>query len=813
MTGRVSVSGFSTRTSSGVASSGHERAVAEGWAQRTWDRDATLWSADEPRAGDDPSGWAGWTRPTFSDGRRRAAASPTACGRRASAGRAVRHGRQLARAGGDRGVYGVAPGTGIAVEVLDSTDPDRCAGRASRRSRHHPVRHRQQVGHDRRDGQLFEALWELEERTAAVPPRPAGEHFAAITDPGHSLEPIPHREAYRTVLLNPADVGGRYSALTYVGLRARQPSWAWSWTRSSTRRWRWPRPAACPAPTTPASPWARRSGRSAAAGRDKVTFCHRARRRPVRGVGGAAHRREHRQAGRGPRAGRRRAARGARGLRRSTGSFVRLAALRAARRGATPPARSSGGPRCGRPPRHRTCRCRVGLGAEFFRWEFATAVAGAVLGVNPFDEPNVTESKENTARPPGRVPARTARCPTPAGRSPPRDRSRSFGDGGSSSPSAGTARPRSCASTWPAWGRTATSRSRPSSRPRPERDRALAAIRLRLRDATHRATTVGYGPRFLHSTGQLHKGGPPSGCFLQLTADHPDDVPIPGAGRSFGTLIDGAGGGRSWGARGARAARPAHPPGRRPGRRAGAALDRPRMRRRPIAAADRDRQAAPWPAVPRAGTGGRPNEQPAARRPAPGEGARAVRAWSSSAAPATCRIARSCRPSTTCGAGLLPAEQTVVAFARRPYTDERTGRRCRVGDGVLARSGGAGAVARLRGGHLLPGGRLPDQAAYAALGARLEALDAERGTRGNRLFYLPRRPAQRLQRHHRPTWGARLARRQGRGEGGSASSSRSRSGSDLTPRAPAEPRGAATSSTSRRSTASTTTWARRPSAT
>ncbi|MGZ6339150.1 MAG: hypothetical protein ACXWNG_02160, partial [Candidatus Limnocylindrales bacterium] len=55
---------------------------------------------------------------------------------------------------------------------------------------------------------------------------------------------------------------------------------------------------------------------------------------------------------------------------------------------------------------------------------------------------------------------------------------------------------------------------------------------------TKRATTVGYGPTFLHSTGQLHKGGAPIGCFLQLTADHPADRPIPGQPYTFGQLID-----------------------------------------------------------------------------------------------------------------------------------------------------------------------------------------------------------------------------------------------------------------------------------
>lgn len=66
--------------------------------------------------------------------------------------------------------------------------------------------------------------------------------------------------------------------------------------------------------------------------------------------------------------------------------------------------------------------------------------------------------------------------------------------------------------------------------------RALQAIRLRLRNRLRLATTVGYGPRYLHSTGQYHKGGPNTGLFLQLTAGHPEDVPIPDAPYTFGSL-------------------------------------------------------------------------------------------------------------------------------------------------------------------------------------------------------------------------------------------------------------------------------------
>jgi hypothetical protein len=74
--------------------------------------------------------------------------------------------------------------------------------------------------------------------------------------------------------------------------------------------------------------------------------------------------------------------------------------------------------------------------------------------------------------------------------------------------------------------------------PAPERDAAFARIRSLLRDRTGRATTAGYGPRFLHSTGQLHKGGAPIGWFLQLTSDHPEDRDIPDWPYTFGQLID-----------------------------------------------------------------------------------------------------------------------------------------------------------------------------------------------------------------------------------------------------------------------------------
>ncbi len=176
-----------------------------------------------------------------------------------------------------------------------------------------------------------------------------------------------------------------------------------------------------------------------------------------------------------------------------------------------------------------------GLGAEFFRWEFATAVAGAVLGVNPFDEPNVTESKHNTARLLDTY--RRAGALPDAGRPLVTEGPLAlFGDG-ILKPDAGASAAQVVRQHLARLGPHGYLALQAFIAATPDRDRALAAMRLQLRDATRRATTVGYGPRFLHSTGQLHKGGPPSGCFLQLTADHTEDVPVPGAPESFGTLI------------------------------------------------------------------------------------------------------------------------------------------------------------------------------------------------------------------------------------------------------------------------------------
>ena len=169
------------------------------------------------------------------------------------------------------------------------------------------------------------------------------------------------------------------------------------------------------------------------------------------------------------------------------------------------------------------------MGQEFFRWELATAVAGHLLGVNPFDEPNVQESKDNTAallvtyQKRGALPVEEPAVSAGA--------LSLYGDcrgetmGEALRGFLDHVGPGDCLALMAYLPQDDAVQDR------------VNAIRNVLRAAAGAATTVGYGPRFLHSTGQLHKGGPNTAVCLQLTADSDEDVSIPDAPYSFGTFI------------------------------------------------------------------------------------------------------------------------------------------------------------------------------------------------------------------------------------------------------------------------------------
>jgi glucose-6-phosphate isomerase/transaldolase/glucose-6-phosphate isomerase len=357
--------------------------------------------------------------------------------------------------------------------------------------------------------------------------------MAAITDPDKSLRAIPHHDQLREVFLNPPDVGGRYSALTYVGL---VPGALLGIDLETLLEKARAMVIACGQPDPARNPGLALGlamGAFAAAGRDKLTFvidrelaafgpwveqliAESTGKAPIgsadgRGVGvvpvdgeplaaPAAYGND--------RVFVRIALAGSAGPDPSIGTYVdaRLAELAAAG--------------------HPVIRIEVGdkieIGAEFVRWEVATALAGAVLKIDPFDQPNVEEAKANT-----------------------RAVIAAFEDGNGAD-AGGAALGVADEAALAAALRAHLVKLAPNGyasiqayvAQTPDRDAALSRIRTHLRDATHRATTVGYGPRFLHSTGQLHKGGAPIGWFLQLVCEHPADLEIPGQSYTFGQLID-----------------------------------------------------------------------------------------------------------------------------------------------------------------------------------------------------------------------------------------------------------------------------------
>lgn len=157
-------------------------------------------------------------------------------------------------------------------------------------------------------------------------------------------------------------------------------------------------------------------------------------------------------------------------------------------------------------------RDKYDLGGEFFRWEYATAVAGALLEINPFDQPDVQLAKDQTDRLLAEY-QQTGRFPS----------SESSGDLEEFLRQAHQGDYLAIMAYLPQT---------------PEVEEAMAELRRHVVEEHRIATTFGYGPRFLHSTGQLYKGGPKSALFLQIVAQRTEDLEIPGEPYTFGVLAD-----------------------------------------------------------------------------------------------------------------------------------------------------------------------------------------------------------------------------------------------------------------------------------
>ena len=337
----------------------------------------------------------------------------------------------------------------------------------------------------------------------------AGAHFVAITDPGTRLEQMAQEHGFRRVFLNPPDIGGRYSVLSYFGLvPAALAGIDISALIERADSMREECSSAVDAHDNPGAWLGAVLGTLAQKGRDKATLVTS----PAIGSFGLwaeqliAESTGKEDTGIVPVAGEPITDLSSYGDDRLFIHFRLEGDDNASTDAALEKIQAAG-----QPVVRLDLKDLYDLGAEFFRWEFATPVAGALLGIHPFDQPNVQAAKDKTTA--------VLQSYQSTGRLPDDDASDSLND--------------------------LLKKARPGDylaimaylRPTPKVDRALASLRIRVTERFGIATTMGYGPRFLHSTGQLHKGGPNTGLFLQITAEQPQDTPIPGEPYGFATLV------------------------------------------------------------------------------------------------------------------------------------------------------------------------------------------------------------------------------------------------------------------------------------
>ena len=354
-----------------------------------------------------------------------------------------------------------------------------------------------------------------------------GRHFVAITDPGSSLAALAQDHAYARVFLNPPDIGGRYSALSFFGLVPAALSGIDLAPLLDRAIAAGQRSAANPSVNTnPPVTIGVALGALARVGRDKLTLVPSASLRPVGAWVEQLVAESTGKEGQGivPVDGE---PLGDPEVYDDDRVFMDLALAGDPDNGRS--ARLDALGEAGHPVITLPLDDPFDLGSHFLVWELATAVAGSLLEINPFDEPNVSESKANTERVLGQVTASGAPLEIPDGPS-----AHGVLAAGSQAPDLTTA-----LAGWLASLRPGDYISIQAYLDRaPAHDAGLRVIQALLRDGLQRAVTLGYGPRFLHSTGQLHKGGPDTGVFLQITAGRRDDVQVPGRDYSFGTLID-----------------------------------------------------------------------------------------------------------------------------------------------------------------------------------------------------------------------------------------------------------------------------------
>jgi len=351
------------------------------------------------------------------------------------------------------------------------------------------------------------------------------DHFVAITDEGTELARRARDEGFRDVFINPTDIGGRYSVVSFFGLVpaalmgidiAELIGWSEAMLDAAA-------PGVGSVPQNPAVGLGLAIGAAALAGRDKLTLLLPSRLEPFGLWVEQLIAESTGKNGRGvvPIAGEVDADLVHDGTDRF---FVRVRTAGPAEPGTGRERPLSAGVEIEWPE-------PIAIGAEFVRWEIATAIAGGLLHVNPFDEPNVQQAKDATRKLLDQYKS-TRQLP----RRPP-DQSI---DGGIELTASSAAARELTASA----ARAILNLVRAGDYvavlaylgPDGALATELAAFRRAVGARTRAATMFGYGPRYLHSTGQLHKGGPNTGVFIIITATPEVDVPIPGEPFSFGTL-------------------------------------------------------------------------------------------------------------------------------------------------------------------------------------------------------------------------------------------------------------------------------------
>ena len=363
---------------------------------------------------------------------------------------------------------------------------------------------------------FFRYFWE---KVCYVTYQP-GQHFVAVTDPGTPLEKLAGEKDFRSIFKAMPDVGGRYSALTFFGLVpaaligldvGRLLDRAWTMAEASA--------SSVPESDNPGLALGAALGELALSGRDKVTFIAspsleafpawveqliaESTGKEGKGIVPVIDELPHSPDFYG--ADRLFACLLMEGD-NNEGLDEKITALEAA----------------GHPVIHIRLKEKVDLAQEFFRWEVAVAGAGAVMGIHPFDQPDVQLAKELASK----AMDKKSRGKRAAENRP------------EEAAAANHQTLRQLLSDWLAKAQPGDYTAvQAYLRPTPETTAFLQAIRGALGERTHLATTLGYGPRFLHSTGQLHKGGANTCLILQLVDEPADDLVVPETNYTFGSLI------------------------------------------------------------------------------------------------------------------------------------------------------------------------------------------------------------------------------------------------------------------------------------